>query len=138
MKKLPSYSKTTYLLVLLILLIFLGSLTAIFVLSVKKPAQGTHLIANVYLDGTLIRSIDLSLITESYTFSVSGEDGAYNEIAVEPGKIAILHASCPDKLCVHQGFISSPLLPIICLPNRLVIRITEETAGPPSVDALTY
>ena len=109
-----------------------------FVLANKKPAQGTHLIANVYQDGTLIRSIDLSLITESYTFSVSGEDGAYNEIAVEPGKIAILHASCPDKLCVHQGSISKCGQWLLCAPNRVFAIIESTKKDGSDIDAFSY
>ena len=43
---------------------------------------------------------------------------------------------------VHQGFISTSLLPITCLPNRLVIRVREEVSVPddtaPVPDGVTY
>jgi hypothetical protein len=56
--------------------------------------------------------------------------------------LAIVSASCPDQICVHQGFISTSLLPITCLPNRLVIRVREEVSVPddtaPVPDGVTY
>lgn len=65
-------------------------------------------------------------MTDEYTFEVPGEGGASNTVCVRPGSIAIISANCPDQICVHQGFISTSLLPITCLPNRLVIRVREE------------
>ena len=64
-------------------------------------------------------------MTDEYTFEVPGENGASNTGCVRPGSIAIISATCPDQICVHQGFISTSLLPITCLPNRLVIRVRE-------------
>ena len=80
-------------------------------------------------------------IQEIGTFTVTGENGCVNEIEVRPGSIAIISADCPDKLCVHQGFISDSRLPITCLPNRLVIQLrpvsdSAETVAAP--DAVAY
>ncbi len=79
-------------------------------------------IADVYQNGELIRSIDLSQVTESYTFTVEGPAGV-NTIQVEPGRIRVEQADCPDQICVNQGWISDSLVPIVCLPNGLVIQI---------------
>ncbi|HRR92028.1 MAG TPA: NusG domain II-containing protein [bacterium] len=49
-------------------------------------------------------------------------------------KVRILSSPCPDKLCVKQGYISESGQVIICLPNRVVIKIE----GRASFDALTY
>jgi hypothetical protein len=115
--------------------IAIGSLLWILVTSHNTEA----VIAEIYQDGVLIRTIPLNRVDTPYTFTVTGENGCTNEISVQPGKIGILSANCPDKICVHQGYIDSSLLPITCLPNRLVIRITEEVQGGNiPVDALTY
>lgn len=81
--------------------------------------------ADIYQNGILLKSVSLTSAEESYTFTVTGENGCFNEITVKEGCIGITAASCPDKLCVHQGYVSSSLLPITCLPNRLVIRVRE-------------
>ena len=34
-------------------------------------------------------------------------------------------ADCPDKLCVHQKAISAENESIVCLPNRVVVTVTN-------------
>ena len=89
--------------------------------------------AGIYQNGELIRTIDLSRVSEPYSFLVEGPAGT-NTVLVEPGRICVSHADCPDQVCVDQGWISNSVVPIVCLPNRLVIRIgdpaqTEEIDG---------
>ena len=45
----------------------------------------------------------------------------HNTLQINNGKVRMLKADCPDKRCVKQG--ASDLLPIICLPNHLVVEI---------------
>lgn len=45
----------------------------------------------------------------------------HNSLEVRDNKVRMLKSDCPDKRCVKQGFSNS--LPIICLPNRLVLEI---------------
>lgn len=45
----------------------------------------------------------------------------HNTIEIKHGKVRMIEADCPDKRCVKQGASSS--LPIICLPNEIVIEI---------------
>jgi len=80
-------------------------------------------VADIYQNGTLIQSIPLFEVTGRYTIEINGETGCSNVIEICPGSIAIVSANCPDKLCVHQGYISNSLLPITCLPNRVVIQL---------------
>lgn len=87
--------------------------------------EASQCTAYIYQNGQLIQSIDLNQVTESYTFVIEGDDGASNTIEVRPGEIAIIEATCPDKVCINMGFIKNELLPITCLPNKLVIEIDE-------------
>lgn len=132
-----SYGKNALLLTLLLLLIGIGSFLWIWLF----PADSTNdsLIADIYQNGELLQSIPLSTVTKPFTLTISNEGNAVNEIEVRPGSIGIVSANCPDKLCVHQGFISGSLLPITCLPNRLVIQIREEkSTNRITVDTITY
>ena len=79
-------------------------------------------VAHIYQDGVLVRTIDLSQVTEAETFVVEGPAGT-NTIEVEPGRIRVAHADCPDQVCVRQGWISDGVAPIVCLPNELVIQL---------------
>lgn len=136
---LHTYQKRALLLCILLGLITLGSILWIALHNGLVPfstgnsqnkngSSSTLLYADIYQNGELKQSILLSAVTESYTFTVYDKQDNFNQIEVRPGSIGILSASCPDKLCVHQGFISNTLLPITCLPNRLVIQLRQEQA----------
>ena len=89
--------------------------------------------ASVYQNGALIETFNLTAITEPYSFEVSCEIGC-NVITVEYGRICVSDADCPDKACVRQGWISGGIIPIVCLPHRLLIEF--ERIGTPEIDAL--
>lgn len=124
----------------LLIVVFLVLVTAVcllYLLAVQNPAKGC--IADIYQNGKLIQSIPLDQVREPYSLEIEGDNGCVNHIEIRPGSIGILWADCPDKLCVNQGFIHSPAIPITCLPNRLVIilRVTNGSgAGTP--DIVTY
>lgn len=108
----------------------------------SSTEKGQALYADLYQNGELLQTIRLDTVNAEYTFDVPGENGATNTVCVRPGSIAIVSASCPDQICVHQGFISTSLLPITCLPNRLVIRVRKEASIPDDTtivpDGVTY
>lgn len=45
---------------------------------------------------------------------------------IEDGQIWIHEASCPDKICIYQGKISKNGEMIVCIPNRMFIKIVDE------------
>jgi len=47
-------------------------------------------------------------------------------LEVQKDKIRILDSSCPDKDCVRQGWISRPGQVLVCLPNRVVVKIQSD------------
>ncbi len=97
--------------------------TGLSLLILYKPVSGS--VANIYVDGKCVRSVDLSSVTESSMFVVETPEGK-NTVLVEKGKIRIIEADCPDKVCVHTGWISDSAVPICCLPHKLVIRIEKK------------
>ncbi len=98
-------------------------------------AQGSGTIANIYQDGVCLYSIDLDAVEKGYTLTITGSVGS-NVIAVEHGRIRVCEADCPDQICVHQGWISNGVVPVVCLPNHLVIRI-EESAPSGELDGMS-
>ena len=121
-----------------ILLLF----SVISLLCILLPRRQTSgYIADIYQGGELLTSIPLADVETTYIFTVTGASGCKNEVEVRPGSIGILSADCPDKLCVHQGFISDSRLPITCLPNRLVIQLRpaeQGLANSVAIDMITY
>lgn len=106
-------------------LLVLGSIVSIIF---PFHSKGGY-IADIYQNGVLIQSIPLYNQTETYHFEIVGENGCINLVEVKPGSIGIVSADCPDKLCVGQGHIHNSLLPITCLPNRLVIQLRAIEVG---------
>ena len=52
-----------------------------------------------------------------------------NVLVIKDGNVCISNADCPDGLCVKQGTISKANESIICLPNKLVVRIVEDNTS---------
>lgn len=109
----------------------------VLVLSVAAAAgvylwRGVGTMACIYQNGTLIERINLDTVTSPYELTVTDRDGGENVISVEPGRIRISDANCPDHVCVDTGWISDGVIPIVCLPHQLVIRI--EGGGNSDID----
>lgn len=105
------------------------------------PRNYDSCVADIYQDGQLLQSISLGQVQESYTIEIKGDYGYTNRIEVHPGKIGVIWADCPDRLCVRQGFLETTAIPIVCLPNGLVIRLRPESGGttdPDAPDVITY
>ena len=84
----------------------------------RTPAKYAH----VYQNGVLVRTLVLSAYDKPYTFTIECDAGS-NAVSVEHGRICVADASCPDGLCVRQGWASRGATPIVCLPHGLVITL---------------
>lgn len=124
--------KTLILIGITVVLLGGGILGSLYVMHHKQPEK----IARIYQQDKLLYEIDLSQVTQAYTITIDGENGAENVVLVEQGQISMKSASCPDHLCVKQGAISNGILPIICLPNH--IRISIVSQGEESYDVQVY
>lgn len=86
-------------------------------------------------NGTEVQRIDLSAVSSPYTLTLCGEKGEENVILVEHGGISMQSASCPDKLCVKRGAIHASGIPLVCLPNHIIIEIVGDTS---KLDGVAY
>ena len=103
---------------------------AVWWLLQQPPAS----VANVYLNGVLIETIDLTVVGQTRSFTVNTAGRGFNVISVEHGRICVSDANCPDKSCVRLGWVSSSLMPLVCLPHGLVISL--ESGIPAEFDAV--
>ena len=86
------------------------------------------LVVGIYKDGSLVEKIDLNVVTGEREITLSGEYGD-NVILDSNGHIKMKSADCPDKLCVNHGELKSSSSPIVCLPNKVVIKFENSTDG---------
>lgn len=140
MNTLSKEKRIASILILLICIILIGSiLTLVLFYRDEHNTKDASIIADIYQNGELLQSIPLRSVSATYTITVTGDDGCTNIVEVRNGSIGIISADCPDKLCVNQGFISSSLLPITCLPNRVVIQLrTNNPANGGNEDINVY
>jgi len=87
-------------------------------------------ILEIYLiDGTykIIDSNGIVMIDENnFTYTVTGING---DVVIEykNNKVRVIDEISPKHICQVQGWSSSPLTPLTCLPNNVVIIIKAET-----------
>ena len=103
----------TWAIILAVILVLSGA-AALF-LYVRQPS-GTDV--EILQDGKTIKTIDLSKVKEPYSFVIEDPKGGSNTVLVEPGRICISEADCPDQICVQRGWLPDGTAPIVCLPHR--------------------
>lgn len=57
--------------------------------------------------------------------------GDTNVCRIQGGEAKMISADCPDKICLQEGAIDEDGGTIVCLPNRIVLSVTnaEESEG---------
>lgn len=73
----------------------------------------------IYVDNKLYKTVSLSESCEI--------DVGTNTIVIENGYAYMKNATCPDKICVNTGKINDNSRDIICLPNKVMVKITKKS-----------
>lgn len=111
-------------------LILVGGLLVVaavlFFLLTSRPSDGRAV--EVQVDGTVVTTLSLGTDT---TYTIDGVDGGQNTLVIADGKATVIDATCPDGVCVRHRAIDRAGQSIICLPNKVVVRVVGEL----SVDA---
>lgn len=76
----------------------------------------------IYVDNKLYKTYS---IDDEDEIKIESQEG-YNIIKIHDHGVEMSEASCPDKVCVHAGFITKPSESIVCLPNKVHIKITTQ------------
>ncbi len=100
---------------IILVLVLLISALSVFIIWRVTREEGTY--AVVYIDG--VKSND-------YPLSASGEyplNGGTNILVISDGKAYMKEADCPQQRCVRTGVVSLSGESIICLHNRVEVRI---------------
>ncbi len=118
--KCMKFSKKTRNDIILILVLLLVSFTALLVFFLTRSTGGY---AVVIINGVESASYPLDTDTEIKLSS----DNNFNTLKIKDRCAFISDASCPDKLCVHQGKVKYNGESIVCLPNKTTVLIVSET-----------
>ena len=85
---------------------------------------------SIQVDGVEEKKIPLNGSTEGKEYKITSKFGM-NIVVIEKEGVYIREADCPDKLCIHQGKITKPGIPLVCLPHRLLVTIEDAEAQKP-------
>lgn len=100
---------------LIVVIFVIVTLSIIFINIFKKTGS----FAKVYYEDDLILKIDLS---KDGNYKVNGYNGEVL-IEVKDNKIRVDRENSSRHLCSKQGFIDSTTQTIVCLPNKIIIKI---------------
>lgn len=89
---------------------------------------GGRLYAEVWQDNTLVERVELTDSTDR-TIDLDG----HNVIVLSGRTAAMQSADCRDQVCVRTGTLTHAGQVAVCLPNRVVLRITGGTS---EIDAI--
>lgn len=84
----------------------------------EKPAKQVE----ISVDGTVIEHLDLNKDQE---YTIPGYHQGTNHLIIKDGQAYMDDASCPDKVCIHQGRVQDPGQLIVCLPNLVIVKVIE-------------
>ncbi|MBR3866553.1 MAG: NusG domain II-containing protein [Butyricicoccus sp.] len=89
------------------------------------------LTCEIVQDGEIIQKIAL---TDTVHETVTIEGAVTNHIEITAEGVHFLESSCPDQVCVRSGLLTRAGQSAVCLPNRVIVRLTGAAA--PEVDAV--
>lgn len=101
--------------------IFAGIVLFIAILAFAFIPKENADIAKITVNGKLYSTVSLDVDTKI-------EINDTNVAVVKDGEIYMESATCPDKLCIHQGRISDSSKKIVCLPNKVIIEALKESS----------
>lgn len=111
-----TFKKGDWLAIALVVLIALSTAAAFL------PDRSEAGSVQIYQDGRLIDELSLA---KDETVVVGGN--YTNTVVVRNGCVSIAASTCPGRDCVHSGWISSAGRSIVCLPNRIEVRIVGKS-----------
>ncbi len=101
-------------------LILVAILLIAIILTVVFATRKDDGVAQIYIDGQLKYELDLSANTE-----LSILDGKMT-VAIKDGKVFVKDSDCAEQLCVQSSAISSNGGMIVCLPNKVVVKVVAK------------
>lgn len=116
-------------------LICILSVSLYFSFNYFNGQQGN--IAHVYYDNQLVATLDLNeninLILKKNKYPMLLDD---LEVSVKDGYVSITKETSPNNICSKQGKTNSPINPLVCLPNHVVVQIESQSLQENGLDSV--
>ena len=105
----------------LVLIIALLCILLLFFMNKNKTSGA---VAEVYYEDKKILTLDLN-INKTYTV-----EGAMGEVVIDvkDKKVGVIKENSKNHICSREGYTNSSTKPIICLPNKVVIKVVDNNS----------
>lgn len=111
-----------------------GDLLLIAIILITAFGFGFHIFSSkngpstveIYLNNKLIKVLPL---TQEGYYKMKYNDVSFT-VQIKGGKVRMQESNCPRKVCVHQGWIEQGGESIICVPNKVVIKLVPDIFNP--------
>ena len=121
--------------ILVIILIVIASFLIYFFTN-KLPKEDVNISKKVVItvDGKIYKEVPLT----KNTYEKIDINTVYgkNEVIIEKGEVHMHESNCQDKICMKMGKISIHGDSIICLPNRVMVKIVSDKKNHDSLDLI--
>lgn len=107
-------------------LLIVISLIFIFINVTKEEGS----VAEVYYKDEMILNVNLSIDGE---YVVDGELGDVI-LEVKDNKIRVKKENSPKNICSREGFVGDSSKTLVCLPNKIIVKIVGEN----DIDGVVY
>lgn len=119
-----------------ILVIFIIVLTSFFIYfftnKLPKDHENSSKKVVITVDGKIFKEVSLNKDTDIRINSQYGN----NVVHIENGEVQMFESDCKDKICMKMGKIGLNGDSIICLPNRLMVKIVDDAPDDESLDMI--
>ena len=105
--------KADFVLIISIILLSISSFFAIY----SQNSEGNSV--TISKNGKILYTLPLS---EETKVDLGG-----NIVCIEEGRAYMQSADCPDKLCIKTGKIKDSGRSIVCLPNKVEVKVTKKS-----------
>lgn len=113
--------------ILMISIVIIGLISAVYISLAKTKGDKVEIKVNNRIYGTYSLYIDRTVVVEG--------KNSKNIVTIKDGSVKMSSASCKNQICVHHSPISKAGESIICLPNKVIVRIKGSSSK--GVDAVS-
>ena len=117
-------NKSDIKLIAIVLIVIIG----IFIVINITKEKGS--VAEVFYQDEKVLTIDLNIDRE---YTVQGDLGDV-VLEVKDGEIRVKEENSPKHICSKEGFIGDSSRTLVCLPNKITIKIVGDT----EIDGVVY
>nr|WP_314278503.1 NusG domain II-containing protein [uncultured Peptostreptococcus sp.] len=107
--------------IILFIIIAIVIVQAVLINKYINSGQGDRV--EVYVENKLYNTYPLD---KEKRVQIKEKNGRINNIYIHNRGVEMTQANCPDKVCIHTGFINKPGQSIVCLPHKINIKIVSD------------